>query len=1209
VSRISILPWFRAEGAVVNWRAIDREQVKGQTLPRQVEEARAQALAGRDVELHLRWATAQTVGVPFGPFLVWMRPTRDQVEPVRSPDRSQPVTVVPLPEEAGVVEIECGALDPAQPVSAFGRRGRPSGGSQVPGALLSSVVAADAANVPSGRTVLRLRGAGMTSVVVLNATRPEVRIDPLTRIINDPAWELVERVGLPVDETWRRLGYALDEQGLVSAPRPPVDAAIDRVTRGGPPIGWYPRTEDGALAPPWTAPDSRGLVKEVRGDLLPEISRLFDSRMTSGSQHTVSDKRTVDPPSQGGRSSNAATSATLSPLGLLLLAGTSEPALALATGFGTSYTVEPSTVDGLSYGETDFMVTAQLTGLPFIGDAELASFVPWPADHSRLPVPTQARSERDGLVEPEARDRPWRESIEVTWNRVDTSALLARPTGTGFARYDAGASAAESLLPPRASGGWRTLLPMPDGPPGEPGHDRVAVVDAGLPIPLGSGTRTISHAVAVHDVFGVWSRWRDTVHAGAEPARPLPRVISATLTSTYAGTDTCPSVVELEVALDWTVRTPTAVDLSLGFYAMPTPRTPPPAGLGPMGATPSGFRLNVTIPFTGDVPVESPGVAVEALDPSGGHIVRPGPAQGEEGRRYRVRLDVPTLDFSGTQRWGVRVWVRSHLVVLPGPGSWGPDDAVTASAGTPVPEPPLPQTPPPGVPLASTPDAEGRAHVLVEWSLRAGASPDRVVVWETSETALRRRAGVGAVDETQSPGQRLQALWAAYDGITSPGDRRAAFRRLLELPGTARETDVALPKGSTDIHLYVVTTTTTTGVESPWPSGGAQATLQAAIAPRVVQPAVPRVESTIGSASNVSLSMQAMSLVDVAEFRLYRTLSPTAARRHTSMGPPFATVAAVPPPATQEPDPRTGERAWTADWSGTFDPSWQPWHVRVVAVPVATMPVDGIRGQQSPSSEAIRLTVRPSGPPDLTPLTADSWGSADTGVVVRTSTTAPVDETSLGPHRVSAAIMDEAGNVLASLPPVEISTVPVDTASPPTGASPGPVLTRTERTGGLTPIRLWFERDDPDTAVQVSVTLADPLGRTDTETVVVPPRRRDRIFVEIVDTFRITGRGIRLRVRSNAPVSPRSPGIMRVKAARRLLGRRPRILETFALHKIPMRRGATTDPGQMVQVVRSTPAQPHEYAVSLRVSAPVSISVQVVMDDGASASDRVTITR
>ena len=64
---------------------------------------------------------------------------------------------------------------------------------------------------------------------------------------------------------------------------------------------------------------------------------------------------------------------------------------------------------------------------------------------------------------------------------------------------------------------------------------------------------------------------------------------------------------------------------------------------------------------------------------------------------------------------------------------------------------------------------------------------------------------------------------------------------MLTLPGGARDADVTLPKGSTDIHLFTVTTQSETGIESPWPGPAptGHIHLQAATAPRLRRPTPP----------------------------------------------------------------------------------------------------------------------------------------------------------------------------------------------------------------------------------------------------------------------------------------------------------------------------------------------------------------------------------
>ena len=226
-------------------------------------------------------------------------------------------------------------------------------------------------------------------------------------------------------------------------------------------------------------------------------------------------------------------------------------------------------------------------------------------------------------------------------------------------------------------------------------------------------------------------------------------------------------------------------------------------------------------------------------------------------RRYRISLS-HVLDYSGVRWWGVEVWARTTLAVggssrwepAVAPGAIGPfvDAAFVARAASPVPPvvPPVPQGP--DVPLGSTPDAQGRSHARVPLGL-GGPTPAKVSVWEVSESALRVAGGLAqARPPTATPSDRLVELRTIYDGL-GPARRRAVFRRTVTLDGSASVADAALPKGSTDIHLFATTAITAEGVESEWPANGWVAGdpgpspheyLHAVIAPRVRRRRHPR---------------------------------------------------------------------------------------------------------------------------------------------------------------------------------------------------------------------------------------------------------------------------------------------------------------------------------------------------------------------------------
>ncbi len=498
-----------------------------------------------------------------------------------------------------------------------------------------------------------------------------------------------------------------------------------------------------------------------------------------------------------------------------------------------------------------------------------------------------------------------------------------------------------------------------------------------------------------------------------------------------------------------------AIEIVAVFFPMATPTTAPPAGLSPTGAVPAGcFQRNLGISFAGNTP-SGVGCTATALNADGTGPEVPGPAQGDGGRRYSVVADVPTLDFSVTRRWGVQLWTRRSVFVGASPTGWTPDAAHPAltSAASPVPVAPLPLPLPPGVPLASLPDAEGRSHGRVRWSLPAAAPVRRVIVWECAETALRQSVGLTPrAPDTDSPGVRLATLWSRYDALPAE-KRRSRFRRIAEVDGTLRDYDAVLPKGSTDIHLFMTTALTDTGIESAWPSGPGtpHEHLQAMMAPRLRSPAPPLVRSHPAPAGETAIELSSASSIPVASFRLLRTRSEAAARRADTMGPAFAEVAVAGPSGTT--DTVTGDPLYAATWTGVFPSSWDDWFVRAIAIPIDTVPVQAVRGRPSTASDAVTISAPPSGPPALAPLVVETTNAAHTGIAIRTSTSAPPRTVPAGDHRVSATVGGAAvaAKVLQNIPVTALAT-------PPVLAATEPVLERGARAAGLSPLTLWFTR-------------------------------------------------------------------------------------------------------------------------------------------------------
>ena len=529
------------------------------------------------------------------------------------------------------------------------------------------------------------------------------------------------------------------------------------------------------------------------------------------------------------------------------------------------------------------------------------------------------------------------------------------------------------------------------------------------------------------------------------------------------------------------------------------------------------------------------GCTVRPLSADGTATAVPGPAQGNGGRRYAVVADVPTLDFGSTGRWGVQVWTRRHLLVGATPTPWSPGEPHPArtSAASPVPVVPLPPPPLPGVPLGSTLDAQGCSHVRVAWSLPAGADVRTCIVWEVNETSLRQRAGLAPkAPDSAVPGQRLVDLRAAYDAMT-PTQRRAAFRRFQEVGGAVRTYDATLPKGSTDIHLFVVTTMTKSGVESPWPdSGTPHEHFQAAMAPRLRRPSPPLARPSVAGDGTVTIRLYAASPIAVQRFRLYRTTSDEAARDVSTMGPAFADVVVTAVPSPTDVDPVLGQAIYSSTWTGALPSRWDPWLLRSVAVPVDTVPAQGERGLTSAASDVVAVTV-PPGAPELEPLTAEVGGGDHRAVVVRSTTTAPPRVLPAGVHRLDGKVGADDIAVV-TLPDVPVTPL----ATPPAGAATAPVIEQGARVAGRSPLALWFTRPVAADPVDVRVRLVDPFGREVVRELTVPGwvEPAPDVSVSLVDVFAIAGRGVHVGIWTNASARRRPPYVLEVVAAQRLAG-------------------------------------------------------------------------
>ena len=1127
--RVHDVTMFRAAGVLLDWPTIARRWLEIQHVP-DIDRILSSVKDRHDVRLV--WGCSRALGVPKSAFTVWTR------KPGQRATTKTRISTFDLPDgevvtwgfvEAADVRVAITVADPGQPVGLYLMR---------TGTRIVNAVAAEVVNPAGNATVsLSAKAGAATYAIVVNGHATSVTITPLKDVLDDPSWEPLEWVGLPVDAGGLR-DYPDDKQGLVVSPTNPIDAAIERLDRAGAPLGWFPLTETGLLAPPWRPPDSVGLVKETIEYLLPELPRLFSGALPEREQQDVTDVRAVDPPSrEDGTQVNQPATARTQPLDLLLLAAGVDPSTNLVTGFGTGY--RAANLGDHGVGGVDYLVTAGYKKSILGDDVEVAAYIPPPKPHQLVTPVVDLRADRAALLPPAVVDQPFRESIEVSWRAGELHPTLTDPVAHAFAGWFAGDGSAADLLPERIMGGPQPRAIARPTDVTKPGADRPKVVHPSVELPL-EGPVSRGYAVAQVDIFGLWSRWEDVGITTSSPRVLPPRLSSLRLDATYAGTTLCPSSVTLEFAIDWTQRSPRTVEVRGVLFPMVAGNTPPPAGLVPGGAVPAGCQaVAVTVSFAGDIAI-AVGANVVPLRDDGSLAPTWGAAgQGSEHRAYRVVFAGPSLDFGPVSRWGVQVWVQESATGLVGPSNWAPDAGhpATAVVASPVPALPVPPPLPPGVPLGSTPDAQGLSHVRVSWSGLTSPQVDRVVIWEASETTLRHHLSPGnPADPEELLGWRLAQVWAMYDAA-APDRRPLGFRRAAEVPASPTSADLALPRGSEDIHFFVVTAVTTTGLESPWPDAGggltAHAHLQAVTPPRLRRPSMPVVRPAVQSDGSVVVGFEASSPIVVTGFEVFATRSEAAARDHLTMGPPVTFVAAAaafnPDGVTPRVDPITGHRVYTASWAGALPASWDLWWVRATAVPVATVDAAAERGLTSVASDVVTLSVLPTGAPLLDPLVAEVQGVDHKGLLIRSGTTGLDRPVPAGSHRVSA---DVGGVVAGPIDLEDTALVPDATTVPDTSA--GPVVQRFARLSGRTPLLVWAHRDNPGTPVQVTLQVIDPLGRAAEETLLVPAwvDPVPHLSLEIVDVFLIAGRGYVADLVTSALPSTVPPHVVTVVASR-----------------------------------------------------------------------------
>ncbi|MBE2319354.1 hypothetical protein DVA67_025485 [Solirubrobacter sp. CPCC 204708] len=1061
VTRIVDPRLFIVEAAMIDWNVEARRRkldVKPRGFPRVVA-----------LRWHINGAAGNLgpdgkdrgVGLPTGPFTVWRRPSFSGG------------AEVPIGYSLTATFLLSGRLVLFHQPVAWARLSinSASGGaihglSNAP-SLYSLVTTSHA---PGGATSVEIHGGYMNGLLIPSGMSVTgVTGIPVAKYEALPNWQPVEIVGMPVDTSWSGIGTHFSPQGPVGPPlMSPRDAAISRIDRGTPGFGWDAQVMAGVAAPVWKPPVPAKLVDEVNEDVVPALRTVL-TRPQRDQAATLMDVEVPPPATLDGDAMNAnPTKAKVSPLMLLRVATAADPFLSLALGYGTNLP-EITQPEGKAYHDGsrwDWMITAPYAkGLDGnSAPVELVAYALRPI--AALPPfpPAQLASEHSAFIAPAARDADWAASAIVRWNRPPSNTLI-RVASYAAARNDTAAAVAAPLMEPRPSGGHKPIAPGQAEK--DPQSNFVHLADRRLMIPNNPGERNVRYSVATQSIFSLWSPWLGVGFDAQQPLTPAPRIVAATLAVTApASGKLCTGELTVDVTWDWTDRRPKELRLVGRMYAAADRAAPPPSTVAPavlqraIGGA-AGDQA-VTLTFSGgDAAVQSEGDLVY-LNPEGDEAVDPG-EQGEDVRRYRLTIEGLQANFTATPHIGLVLWLSGTELIAPEHPA-AASAPVIAYASDPV----APPVPPELVPLASLPDAEGRSHARISWPVAHGAAG--YVVYTSDELTMLAHYGAPEPDLSATLSDRATALLDLWEA--SP-DRRP-FTRVNTKPLTGTSLDVALPAGSTAIHAYAVVSLSPGGVEGPWPAGpDVREAVILRAAPRIATPAPPMLEALAKADGSVKLTVTARDGHRVGEVDLYRVRVDDAARSLDTMGPPLNPAWNV-----------NGDTFTCTDVPGG---SWKRVWYRAVAWADEEFDTGGplpykiaerglVRGRSAPSNP-VSVVTPPAGDPNLSAITTSWPGSAAADVQLDWTTTAPLAPTALGPHKLEVVVRSVgAADPLFSYFG-ELGRAPTD----PPGASENGFF----RVGGGS-FRALVRRAVNDPAIDVSVRVIDPLGRSRTRTLHVP---------------------------------------------------------------------------------------------------------------------------
>lgn len=1081
-SRIVDPQRFRLDAAIVDWQRISRKHLKAGSITELVKQRK---IAMRVVQL--RWLVHPSLGYPTEPFKVWRRaamPMEKEKDIPFDTFVSFPGLVI-YAWAAPVVYLKA-RLQVTTAATVIAYAGAPFGSAMIDWQTLSA-----------GTKDITLSGVGMICLVVSG----DATLQKLTGLtgkdaVDDGSWQLVERVGLPVDtQDWAGVLNLAAQQGLEGALTDPIPAAQDRFRRGAALFGWDDEIEPGRAAPPWTLANPNAILQAFKSDLSDPLKKMVTTLPPRDHQlYTLNQTMAIN-------ASGKTADTHFTPISTLTLGVASDPLLSLITGFGTAFDdvdipkidlANTSLFGDPTRSDWDFMVTAHYEkgrdGNS--GMVEYAAIVHQPKLATPPPKPYGLAASTEGLTPPSTRDQPYKGVVRLAWDKL--------PDMTPF-RVASYAAARAGIVPPAPVTlllGPRKFDPLAAQPisattsvQNEQTTGTIRGQDDSYAIAPASNPNMVRYAVAHQDLYGLWSGWTTAGHQLHEPLVQSARILSARLDVTAAPVPAaCPATLVIDFTWDWAVRSPEKITLVGRLYAAASPGAPPASVAVPAGlqkSFPGGAGAPLVVSFTGNDSGTVAGATLtyitdNGLDVHASPVVVAGP------RRYRLTVPGFSLNYASTGHVGIALWAQGREHSPPQrDGPWSNEPTVTSASD---PRPPVITMSHEDVELASLADGRGEHRVRLDWAPITGSTG--YYVYETTESKFRTDQAMGE----PLPGLTLAARLLALRNAFNVNPVRRPFTRVNKTPITGLDAELVIPRGSKEIHMYLVLGVSAGQVESAWPDlsdPDRKKRFRAFAAPQIAAPSPLVLEVTRDVISAVDpplyrarLAIKTRPGAKATRIDLYRTRVEEAALMLDTMGPPVASISGSTAQWTVTPVTSTGpgENQPIGIVTGFDQPSgsWKRVFYRAVAWSGDDEP-RAIYGGRSAPSAAMEVIVPPAQPPDLAAITWSWPGGPLTDVLFTTTCSAPVDMTPLGPHRIKVDAMtvkpDGSVAVLYVYPPVPATGRPDDTlATVPTMAGPG--LSREAVAGGVTRYRVRVAKPTLADGVRLRILLTDPLGRT-----------------------------------------------------------------------------------------------------------------------------------